>query len=565
MEQAAKESARVKRMAGFDRFVHYMDLYGGKHYPETLPSYRPPIVVNELRTLIIQEANDLSDATFRPYVIQDPVTGGRDEQSERALRAVWARQQVDLKMIEAVCWANIIGTGFLRVWWDPNDCHGLGDIQVQSVDPRTVLPDPDATSDQDWAYVIYESILDLDEIRRLFPNEGYRIKPEDAYSERDPNWASGDRISPNLQPGYPYRGPLAEGDALLGSDFPGYKKARARVLDLFVRDASTKKDVVPITDINGKPILDENGNEKLEEREEMKYPNGRRIIGCRGIILYDGEATNPPLPSGKLNAGLVRVVLEPSMGSFWGTGFVQQTAEIQMAADKMESMVVENGIRLNNGIVVAEGNTGINWNSFASIPGQMVQINMGSKFSIQYPNPMPPEMIQSGTRLLDLQRRILGFTQRREGEGGSGNVSADLTEIEISQAQSGTRLRAKHLYASVQRLTQLIFALMLERYTIPRSIPTVEGEALVTVPWKPVSNAKDYTVYVDPTSYQILSRSAVRKMSLMLYKMGAIDRKAVLEQLGWPHWEEVSERVDKAEQAAMMAKLQARSKGRKSS
>lgn len=563
LEQAAQESARVKRLSGFDFFDKHVDLYVGRHYPDTLPSYRPPVVINELRSLILQEANDLSDAAFRPYIVQDPFTGQRDEQSERALRALWTRQKVDLKIINAVVWATTIGTGFLRVWWDPNDAHGMGDVQVEDIDPRSVLPDPDAQDEQDWAYVIYESILDLGEIRRLFPKQGHRVTPDAAYSERDPGWQKGDRLNPNLQPGYPYRGPLSEGDSLLGSAFPGYKKARARILDCFVKDGTIIEETEEVLGIDGLPLKDEAGNPKFEVVTKMKYPNGRRIVGCHGIILFDDENPNPPLPSGALNAGLVRVVLEPTLGAFWGVGFTQQTGELQLAADKMESSVVENAIRLNNGIVVAEGNTGVNWNTFASIPGQIVQINAGSKFSIMYPNPMPQEMVTNGERLLNMQRRVLGFTDPRAGGGDRGNVSADMTEIEISQSQSGTRLRAKHLYNSVQNLAQLMFSLMAERYTVPRVIPAVEGGKLKAEPWRPIdTSASNYSVYVDPTAFQILSRSALRKMSMMLFKMSAIDRQAVLESIGWPHWEEVSERVDKNEQAMMMAKLQARSKGR---
>lgn len=565
LEQAANEAQRVRRQAGFDQFDRLMDLYLGRHYPDTLPSYRPPVVINELRTLILQEASDLSDSAFRPYIITDPLRGERDEQAERALRAVWVKQQVDMSLIEATCWAHIIGTGFLRVWWDPNEAGGLGDVVVQSLDPRTVLVDPDATSEQDWSYVIFESVLDLSEIRRLFPQSGWRVQPEEAYSEREPGWEQGRYANPNLQPGYPYTGPLGEGDALLGHGIPGFRRARARVLDCFVKDDTTETLVQPLRDVNGKPILDENGLEKLEELEVMRYPNGRRIVGCQGVILYDGPNPYPARPNNALNAGLVRVVLEPTLNTFYGIGFAQQTGELQLAADKCESAVVENMIRLNHGIVVAEGNTGVNWNTFAAVPGQIVLINAGSRFEIKYPPPMPQEMVMSGTRLLDLQRRVLGFTDVRQGAGGTGNVSADLTEIEISQSQSGTRLRAKHLHKAVQLLAQLMFSLLAERYTIPRVIPAVEGERIVAVPWRPISNAKAYSVFVDPTAFQVLSRSALRRMSLMLYKMGALDRRAVLEQLGWPHWEEVAARVDRNEQAALMAKLSMRSRGRRGS
>lgn len=546
VEQAAIESARVRREQGrFDLFDHYLDLYYGRHYPDSLPSYRPPVTVNELRTLILAEANDLSDMNLRVYVMKDPRTGGRDLEAERALRATWVREQIDLRVIEAVVWQAIVGTGFLRVGWDPDLARGLGDVTVEAVDPRHVLPDPDALSDRKMRFVIYETVLDLADIRRLFPTKGYLVRPQDTYSIRDSHIGGVDTVSSAV-----YLGPMTDGLGLVGHPYPGYRKARARVLDCYVRDDSVDSKVEPVLDASGVPIKDENGNAVLEERLVPRYPLGRRIVGANGIILYDGPNHNP----GGDN-GLVRVVLEPTLAQFWGQGFVQQTGELQLAADKLASAIVENAIRLNNGLVIAKGNTGLDWETFASIPGQILQINHGSELTIEYPRPMPPDMVQAPWRFLDMQRRILGFPDPRTGAGGKGNVSPELTETEISQSQGPTRLRAKHLYFAVQRLAELIFSRMAYGYTTPRAIPATEGEAFKPVLWTPLERPERYAVYVDPASFQVMSRSLLRRLCLALYRMGAIDRRAALESLGWPDWEAVAGRLDQAEVAALSVKM----------
>lgn len=555
MEQAATEAARVRRQQGrFDLFEKHMDLYHGRHYPDTMPSYRPPVTVNELRTLILSEANDLSDMNLRIYVMKDPRTGGRDEQVERAFRANWVREQIDLKIIGAIVWHECIGTGFLRVGWDPNGSHGRGDLTVDDIDPRHVLPDPDAWNDRKMKFVIYESVLDLSDIRNLFPVKGQLVRPDDRYSARDLTVTDTGNISSTLSPGQPYMGPLS-GSSLIGSTFYGYKRARARVLDCYVEDDSYDTKIERLMDPTGLPLRDDNNNEILQEQKVPRYPKGRRIVGANGIILYDGPNTNP----GGDN-GLVRVALEPTLAQFWGEGFIQQTGELQLAADKLASGIVENSIRLNNGLVIAKGNTGLDWESFSSIPAQIMQINQGSEVQIVYPPPMPPDMVQAPWRFLDMQRRILGFSDPRTGSGGRGNVSPELTETEISQSQGATRLRAKHLYHAVQRLAELMFSRMAYGYTTRRAIPAVEGEAFKPVIWEPIENPDRYAVYVDPASFQVMSRSMLRRLSLALYRMQAIDRKAALEQLGWPDWEETSKRIDQAEQAMAMAKLQSKKK-----
>src|SRR5438034_7612335 len=95
MDSMATESERIrKEEARFDLFAKWLDMYYGKHWSHDMPTYKPPVVVNELRTLILSEASDLSDSELRIYVMRDPRTGQRDVQCERALRALWAREQI---------------------------------------------------------------------------------------------------------------------------------------------------------------------------------------------------------------------------------------------------------------------------------------------------------------------------------------------------------------------------------------------------------------------------------------------------------------------------------------
>lgn len=558
MEQAADLAKKAKdEVAQFDKFQEWLDLYYGKHYPDSMPSYRPSVVANELRTLILSEASDLSDAGLRIYVMKDPTGKGRDEQVERALRAVWVREQIDLKLVEAVVWYFISGGGFLRVSWDPDAYYGYGDVQVEALDPRVVLPDPDSADDRKWFFVGLESVLDLAEIKRLFPNKAWKVKPEDEYSIKERG--TGANTVPSsapatLTPSYPYAGPLSDSSTLM-SGYPGYKKARSRLLAFYVKDDAVEEKPEELTGLDGKPLLDENGNRQYQMTRRLKYPGGRYMVGAGGAILADGPNPNP---GGDF--GILRVVLEPTLGRFFGTGMIQQTGEIQLAADKLVSSVVENAVRLNNGIVVARGNTGIDWETFASIPGQIVQLGRDGDFDIKYPNPMPADMVQAPWKLLDLQRRILGFPDPRTGMGGRGNTSPELTETEITQSQGMTRLRSKYLYHVVQRLAEMIFARMAAGYTTPRVIPAVEGEKFAPVVWEPVDRPERYSIYVDPASFQVMSRSMLRRLSLALYRMNLIDRRAALEVLGWPDWEEVADRVDKAEQMAAMAKLEAKRK-----
>lgn len=551
LRNLAVESDQVrKREARLDDFGDYLDLFYGKHWPTSMPSYRPGIVANELRTLVLSEASDLTEAQLRVYITKDPTRKGRDTQAELAFRAIWRREEIDLKLMMACVWSMVCGTGFLDVHWDPDAAHGMGDVVVNVRDPRTVLPDPDAIDDRKWSYVITQTVLDLWEIRRLFPIKGRSVNPEDRWSVREP---SATESGPSTAE---YTGPLY-GEGMFMHESPrGYKKARAEVLDCFVIDDVTEEIAEEIKSPDGTPVLGEDGNPVMRHSVKAKYPNGRRIVGSNGVILLDGDNPYPAR-----DFGTVRVVLEPPIGRFWGTGFLQQTDKIQIAANKMLSSTAENAIRLNAGIIVSTTNTGLDWESFANIPAQIVQINPGSEFNIRYPPPMPADMVQAPYRLLDLQRRILGFPEPRAGIAGRGNISADLTETEISQAQSATRLRARMLHQAVQRLAEMVFARMARGYTTKRHLPAVEGQAYKDVEWEPLDSPEKYSVYVDPASFTVMSRTMLRRLGLMLFRLKAIDRKSLLESLSWPDWQETSDRLDKMEQLAAMAKMKQKKGG----
>lgn len=552
LENAANESARVREeQAQMGRYKEWLDVFYGEHWPNATPSFKPPIVANELRTLILTEASDLADAVPRIYITRDPRKGGRDRNVERAFHAVWRKNGVDLVLTYAAMWALLVGTGFVETWWDIDAFAGMGDIVIEERDPRTVLPDPDARDDKSWQFRILESTYDLMEIRRLFPVKGGLVKPEDRLSIRNVTTQGSDRGGDYFRMESPLY--YAEHEFIGESTGIGYKKARARVLDCILNDPSTETKYEEATTAMGARIKDDKGNPILEQKLVAKYPTGRRIVGCNGVILYDGPNPNPRGYSQRLDTGLVRVVLEPTLDRFWGSGFVHQTAQLQLAADKLLSMLVENGIRLNNGMVISQGNTGLDMETFASIPGQLVQINQGSELKIVYPAAMPPDMVQAPWRMLDLQRRILGFPDARQGTASKGNVGVDLAETEISQGQSTTRLRARLLHSSIQRLAEMIFSRMCLYYTTPRVIPAVEGEEFQPVEWTPVENPEQYAIYVDPASINVMSKTLLKRMGMMLFKLGAVDRKSLLETLGWPAWSEVSKRLDDRDKAQTMA------------
>src|SRR5262245_28824107 len=104
----------------------WLQTFWGTYWPESLPTYKSPINVNETKLLILQELSDLTDSSPQIYVSYDPRDSKRDEQVEKALQAYWRSHYVDLTLLDAYADAAIWPCGFLEVVWEPWRENGQG-------------------------------------------------------------------------------------------------------------------------------------------------------------------------------------------------------------------------------------------------------------------------------------------------------------------------------------------------------------------------------------------------------------------------------------------------------
>ena len=507
--------------------------YWGEQWDANLPSFKLPIVVNELKTLILNEVSDLTDTPLTIYVHK---AGQRDAQVEKSLQAFWKNEQVDLSVMQAALDSMIFPAGFLMCTAELQR-DGTYAVRVRAMDPRKVFPDPDGDCEETCRGFLVKDVLDLVQIREQWPERGLRVKPDDGYSLKSsetqtPWWNIFAKFgSAN------YKGPLSAPG--IGAQMMGYLKARACVLTLFLYDDATEEDIQVKKDAQGQAILDAEGNEQLVIKMLKKYPNGRMIVAANGVVLFDGPYPyEGPFP-------IIRVIAEPTTHQFWvTTPPVQSVKELQRASNKLDSLVVENGIRLNNGMIVADTDSGLRPGQTAGLPGQVLLKRTGTQISVTYPPPMPPDMVQAGSRMREMMAKVLGWAQGRMGLGQRGNVSAELTETEISQAMGLTRLRARLLHASVQKLVTQIFYRMAQYYTVPRYIPSLGVGSLELLQWSPIASTEGYGVHVDPASFMLRSKTMLQRLTLQLAKMGKVSTKYLLTTLEMPDAEQEAARAD---------------------
>jgi hypothetical protein len=227
--------------------------------------------------------------------------------------------------------------------------------------------------------------------------------------------------------------------------------------------------------------------------------------------------------------------MQPSVHSYWPQqSLVREFSEIQKTANKADSMVAENMLRLNAGMVIADADSGINPKTFGGIPGMVYLTKPGSKVQVVYPNPMPADMVGAGERFRGYIRSTMGYPTSRTGAGTHGNVAAELAETEISQAMGLTRLRGRLMYQSVQKAVAMIFARAAQFYTVQRHMVFPDGGDLKKVTWEPIVEPERYSVHVDESAFQVRSKTMMQRLALGLSKMNKLPTARLLKILEIP-------------------------------
>lgn len=507
------------------------NIYWGEQWDVNLPSFKLPIVVNTLKTMILSETSDLTDNPLKIFVQKDPSKGDRDQKVETAMQAEWTRTFADLAVMTAARDSLVHPAGFLYCGIKENRHTHQKELDIRALDLKCVFPDPNASSDDDWGGVLIKEVVSLVSIREEFPERGWRVKPDDGVSKKLPDsapwWQAWKRWGSGA-----YKGPLSS----VGQpgSLTGYIQANVQKMTLYIYDPDIEEVPEEKTDADGNAMLDAQGQTILTITKKLKYPNGRQIVAANGVILYDDKYSFlGPFP-------VIPVWSEPTTHEFWvRTPAVRGVKCLAQAGNKMDSLVLENAIRLNNGIVVADQTTGIKASNWANIPAQVFVKGPG-EFKIYYPPPMPDTMVKQGSVFRDLMAQVLGRDRKQQG----GNVSGELVETEISQAQGLTRLRARLLHVAVQKLVTQMFFRMAQYYTMPRQIPYGQGSDWTTAPWEPIVKPSDYSVHVDPASFTLRSKTLLQRLTLALAKMGKVSTEYVLKTLEMPNAKEESQKAD---------------------
>lgn len=521
-----------------------VDFHELNYQTSSSPSYRPRIILPEIQYLLMSESTDLTNDTPKLYI---SVNGKRDEEREKAFAAVWRAGMVNNRIFDAVLWSQYCNPAFLQLGFSPDARGGKGMPWVRALDPDSIDPDPHAKNDRDWSFVVCERWFYVDEIRRTWPENGNRVRVgagyEDDYEENESEGSRFD-LSMELPPG-PLRADIPDGFETQ------HKGPRARVRYLWVKDYARET----IREIAGEKTAQ--GFELVVNPQiKWKYPFGRFITECNGVILADGPNFVPKLPEDDFGTfPFVGIWSLPHLKSIYGPPPVRYGKGPQEIAEKMYTQLIENMIRTNNAQVFIPKDSEIDIDAFGGIPGE-VQYYAGEKPpTMSWPQAIPQHMTQIPEILLQKVARYTGWTPERQGQAGAGNISPELFDAAVFQSQSILRMKARLLAESYQRLTSMVFYMMARMKLSEDVMKASRGGKNKPCVWSPIPPSAECDLELDETSLNAVSSTMMKSLVMSLSKSGMLPARFIFETLGLPNAEQLAEEGTRQMELASLAKL----------
>lgn len=523
------------------------------------PVYRPSLSIPMLQRIMLEEANQVSNLSPRMYIFPSagagdpsysgaqqadsslPSSSARDLAREVSLQAQWQISKMNLHLLMAGLTARYCGAGWIVAGFDPDLSRARGGMWARSIDPRLVFFDPGADYTWNPAYAGWGTWMNLEDVRLKWPETSRAISPRHTSGGFQP--FSGDSGYGITQP----QGPMSSMPGMPGQNARTQSSEwRVLVRHCFCRDytrETVEKDDVPATSL-------------IDPEVRLKYPNGRWLVECEGVILQDGD--NPYPPRRDIAAPRFPIfpnyVLPPLFGP-WGIPVTRMTENMQRLAQRFYSQIFENGLRMNNALWVIEENTGIDIDGFGGLPGEVVTIKPGSK----PPTPITPNAIGSGAlqgaeKLLSLQNDVLGFSASRQGDPGAGNVSTDLFDSAVLQSSGLLQLAGRFLSETAQMAGEFFFDTMC-KYQAKTTLPYRGPEGITLASWNGMVDPSTYDVALDDASVRPLSEAIVRKITPDLMKSGVVGPERGLRTLGYPDPEGIAKEQETSQALAALAKV----------
>lgn len=556
-----------------EKWEEYRNFYKSRQYKYRLTSGKADAVYNVCRSTIQSTIPILTDSKPgfnigpkepRDYLFADNLT--------KVCEDIWEKRGCDHTIVEALMDSQIVSAGICKVTWNQKLEQGLGDVDVQCVNPDDIfIPKYAVDFDKNCAWVIHRCTKRIGEVRKLFSLPPGLVHTDGNYKQDE------------------YQKKMLGSEVNIVS--PVDKKSN---LPAPYAPAPGDEKMVDVIEC----WLD---SESLDEYEEYfeagsetpagwkkKFPNGKliTILPEQKILL---QAVENPYKHGKFP--FVRFVDTIMPRQFWGEGEIEPLMPVQRMVNKCLATIMDWLNMYANAPWLIPTNCGVDIDKITNAIALIIPYTPGpngEKPERMFPQELPSYVFDVLQTLLRMAESISGIQEVTQGRRPTGITAAEAISTLQEAAQTRIRLKERNLSVSLTQMAELFVGLVLQFYTTPRVVKitgAAEWPEFFEFHVKDLENGQyqyiqqPYTF--DPATHQyaqgvpvpsepskglfdikVLAGTALPmqkaekgNLAIKLAEMGIIDREEVLNTLEWKNKEEVNRRMDEKE--AMAAQQQA--------
>ncbi len=596
--QAPEDSAEVKFvLARFDEgkearkefdkdWPTYREYYKGNTMKNRVSVGKANTGFNIIRSTIQSTIPILTDS--RPgfgVLPREPGDYQFADNLSKVVEAIWENRSADHTLVEVLMDSLMLSAGICKVTWNTDLEDGLGDVDLQPLDPEDIFIPKQATDfDKNCGWVLHRTRKKLGQIRRQFPDKADQIHA-DTNADTDKQ-----------------KSKVFEGDVQLVSPVD----TKSRIQPPYTPRPGDD-DIVEVYECWVDADAIEEFEAMFEPGEEQptgykrKYPNGKliTILPQQRVLL---QCVENPYKDGK--KPFVRFVDAIIPRQFWGEGEAEPLMDLQKMINKVLSTIMDYMNITGNPVWFNPTSSGVDSTQITNAMGQVISYTPGAngeKPERDIPPPLPTYYFEFLQNLFKIADTISGIQDITQGRKPIGVTAAQAIDTLQEAAQTRIRLKERNNNTSLGQLGKLMVSRVLQFYSTPRVIkitgnsewpefmqfhvqevldanehPTGQVQSVSTMQTmnrdpmsgKPMGYAAG-TPQVSPPSkgmfdIKIQSGTAMPtakaqqgNLAIKLYEMQPplVDQEAVLETVDFPKYQEVMMRMQ--ERAQQQAQQQA--------
>lgn len=585
VDDTLSKNKKHRRMYDHE-WLEYYRMFRGRQWKEQRPSYRHSEVLNFIFRSIQSTVPIQVDARPRfEYLPQEPGDMEVAEIINEVAEADWIRHNWGEQLLEVVYDSNVYGTGLSEMEGEPNK------INYESRDPVYCFPAPEARdTNRNCPNFVYAEPKDLHWIKRKYPDKAKFLKADVA------QLMTNERTQNDVR----FRSPADRNMVMEGTtptDPANKDLALYKVLYLTPEACSDEYDEEErevIDQATGEPkVSGETGETEREYIQKAKYPRGRKIVTCAGVLLEEGEN---PYSDGEIPFD--RYVNYLMSREFWGMSEVEQLAGPQRVINKVFSFALDVLTLMGNPIWLVPSSSGVDPDSLTNRPGLNVEYDGETPPQRMEGVNLQPFVLQLFDRISEIFDSISGSQDVTRGVQPTGVTAMGAINSLQEAAQTRIRQKSRNLDFYLQGVGQKYLSRMFQFYSAPQVVRLTGNDGATRyfrMQVEPVERTLEDGVTKVPgykmkvaaygddgkeqtdamREFEIRGKFDCRVVTgsslpfaraekegklTKLFELGVIDRLEVLKGSDFPNYEAVLQRMEQKEQADAQAQATAGAK-----